>query len=132
MHMGGDMDDICLGSCSGMGHMKMCTFTFAVDLYASELGYFKVEECGDMVNPTLGIEKNVHYKFVQNDVTNYRHPLGFMYGMDHGGGGGHDDHHEMDDMTSMDDMPSMDDGHHHHEHERQHSLFLNCVAIKAP
>jgi len=69
----------CLGNCSGEGDSKECTFTFSVNLYASELGYFTVEECGSQVMPVLGVEKGVTYKFIQHNVTNYMHPLGFAY-----------------------------------------------------
>lgn len=34
-------------------------------------GYYIFEECGDMVNPTLGLEVGETYTFIQNDRTNY-------------------------------------------------------------
>ena len=73
-------EEPCLGQCTGIGSDKACTFTFMLNLYASETGYFRVKECGEEVNPTLGIEKNVHYTFEQEGLTNYMHPMGFKYG----------------------------------------------------
>ena len=63
----------CLASCTvvdtttGKEH---CTFTAKVNLYASELGYFQFEECGDVTNPTLGLEVGKTYEFVQHDPSN--------------------------------------------------------------
>jgi hypothetical protein len=37
------------------------------------------EECGDMVNPTIGLEIGETYTFSQVDRSNYMHPLGFAY-----------------------------------------------------
>ena len=54
-------------------------FTVKVDLFAGELGYYKFEECGDEVNPTIGIEIGETYTFVQKDLSNYFHPIGFAY-----------------------------------------------------
>jgi len=68
----------CLGACSTTGGEKECTFTVKLDLHAGELGYFHFEECTG-TNPTLGIEKGVTYKFVQEDITNYYHPMGLAY-----------------------------------------------------
>jgi hypothetical protein len=36
-------------------------------LFALFLGYFSFEECGDMVNPTIGMEVGETYTFVQAD-----------------------------------------------------------------
>ena len=62
----------CLASCTvdsttGKEH---CKFTAKVNLYASELGYFQFEECGDVTNPTLGLEVGKTYEFVQHDPSN--------------------------------------------------------------
>jgi hypothetical protein len=51
----------CVALCDG----DMCTYNVHVDLFASELGYFKFEECGDITNPTIGVELGKTYKFVQ-------------------------------------------------------------------
>mmetsp|Transcript_5457 Transcript_5457/g.10393 ORF Transcript_5457/g.10393 Transcript_5457/m.10393 type:complete len:109 (-) Transcript_5457:2544-2870(-) len=71
----------CLGSCEiGVdGITKVCRFDFKVNLFAGELGYYQVDQCGNDPNPTLGIEKGVTYIFSQKDKTNYFHPLGFAY-----------------------------------------------------
>lgn len=65
--------DLCYASCSadesGSGN-EVCTFTTKVNLYAGELGYYQFEECGDDVNPTLGMELGSTYKFVQKDRSN--------------------------------------------------------------
>lgn len=57
----------CLGSCeNGVdGINKVCRFDFKVNLFAGELGYFQVDQCGDDPNPTLGFEKGVTYIFSQ-------------------------------------------------------------------
>lgn len=64
------------------------TFTTKVNLYASEKGLFQFEECGDTVNPTLGLEMGQVYTFLQADKTNYFHPLSFSYFPDAGHVGG--------------------------------------------
>mmetsp|Transcript_418 Transcript_418/g.691 ORF Transcript_418/g.691 Transcript_418/m.691 type:complete len:422 (+) Transcript_418:55-1320(+) len=68
------------------------TFTTKIDLFASELGYYMFEECGDAVNPTLGMEVGETYTFVQKDPTNFYHPLGFAYFPD----GAHADKDELE------------------------------------
>jgi hypothetical protein len=55
------------------------TFTVEVDLHASELGYFRFKECGNMVNPTIGLEVGRKYIFTQFDRSNWFHPMGFAY-----------------------------------------------------
>ncbi|KAI2490847.1 DUF305-containing protein [Fragilaria crotonensis] len=55
------------------------TYTVRVNLYAGELGYFTFDECGDQINPTIGIEIGDTYTFEQFDRSNYFHPLGFAY-----------------------------------------------------
>lgn len=69
----------CKGKCSTVDGKKSCIFTAELDYYASETGYFKFQECGDVHQPTLEMEQGVTYKFVQNDDTNWMHPLGFAY-----------------------------------------------------
>eukprot|EP00527_Entomoneis_sp_CCMP2396_P005611 CAMPEP_0198147640 /NCGR_PEP_ID=MMETSP1443-20131203/36913_1 /TAXON_ID=186043 /ORGANISM="Entomoneis sp., Strain CCMP2396" /LENGTH=408 /DNA_ID=CAMNT_0043812053 /DNA_START=40 /DNA_END=1263 /DNA_ORIENTATION=- len=71
---------------------KSCNLDVKVNLHAGELGYFHIEQCGDEVNPTLGIEKGVTYHFKQSDESNYYHPLGFAYYAD----GAHDDVDELE------------------------------------
>lgn len=68
------------------------TFTVKVNLHASELGYYMFEECGEMVNPTIGMEVGETYTFIQADRSNYYHPLGFAYFAD----GAHDDVDELE------------------------------------
>ena len=63
---------ICTVACSADGSTgeEMCTFTAKVNLHASELGYFQFEECGDIDNPTIGLEVGKTYHFIQNDPSN--------------------------------------------------------------
>eukprot|EP01063_Lacrimia_lanifica_P019962 TRINITY_DN27358_c0_g1_i1.p2 TRINITY_DN27358_c0_g1~~TRINITY_DN27358_c0_g1_i1.p2 ORF type:complete len:407 (+),score=157.84 TRINITY_DN27358_c0_g1_i1:55-1275(+) len=70
--------DLCLGTCTGTGAARRCTFTFSLDVFASETGYYVVEGC-EGVQPTLGMEAGVEYTFVQRNSTNWMHPLGFAY-----------------------------------------------------
>lgn len=51
----------CLGNCEG----DVCTYTAKVNLFAGELGYYTFEECGDAVNPTIGVQVGKTYRFVQ-------------------------------------------------------------------
>jgi len=89
------VSSICHGSCDESGGVKVCTFKFKVNLYASELGYFTVEGC-EGVMPTLGMEKGVTYIFDQGDQSNYYHPLGLAYYAD----GAHDDVDELEPVVS--------------------------------
>jgi len=41
------------------------------------VGHYTFEECGDVINPTLGLVVGQNYTFVQADRSNYYHPLGF-------------------------------------------------------
>jgi hypothetical protein len=52
----------CTATCGADG---ICSYTVIVDLFASELGYFKFEECGDIANPTIAVEVGKVYKFIQ-------------------------------------------------------------------
>jgi hypothetical protein len=45
-----------------------------------------------MVQPTLGIEIGQTYTFIQQDISNYMHPIGFAYEPD----GAHDDKPELE------------------------------------
>merc|ERR1711957_469331 len=54
-------------------------------------GYYTVDGC-DGVQPTLGLEKDVTYTFVQSDISNYYHPLGLAYYTD----GAHADVDELE------------------------------------
>jgi hypothetical protein len=61
----------------------ICTYTVRVDLHASEFGMYNFVECPDAGNmPDIGMEVGRTYRFVQADITNYFHPLGFAYGSD--------------------------------------------------
>ena len=51
----------CIAACDG----DVCTYTAQVDLHASELGYFTFKECGDITNPTIGMQVGKTYRFVQ-------------------------------------------------------------------
>lgn len=58
---------------------KSCTFMTIVDIYASELRYYKFRECGDMFNPILGYKVGEIYILIQKDPSNYYHPVGCAY-----------------------------------------------------
>jgi hypothetical protein len=72
---------LCYPTCVAGGHgsADTCTFTATLDVFASSTGYYKFEECGDEVNPTLAVKRGAITKFVQNDASNWMHPLGFAY-----------------------------------------------------
>ena len=40
---------------------------------------FQFEECNGAVSPTLGIEVGKSHRFIQQDQTNWMHPLGLAY-----------------------------------------------------
>jgi hypothetical protein len=67
-------------------------FTVKPNLFSGQLGYFTFEECGDQVHPTLGLEIGETYTFVQKDVSNFFHPMGFAYFPD----GAHNDGDELE------------------------------------
>lgn len=86
-------EEICHATCStDESNGETCTFTAKVNLHASELGYFQFEECGDVDNPTIGIEIGKSYRFIQSDPSNHMHPLGFAYYPD----GAHDNKDELE------------------------------------
>jgi len=84
-------DELCIATCAGTGSAEVCTFTFEIKQGASELGYYAVEGCKGVM-PVLGMRKDVQYRFVQSDLSNYYHPLGFAYFAD----GAHDDVDELE------------------------------------
>ena len=76
------VDGICRGYCVVQEDgREVCTFTVGVDLFSSDLAMFYFEECGgsDNLFPAIGIEAGKTYKFIQEDRSNYYHPLGFAY-----------------------------------------------------
>ena len=44
--------------------------------HSYRLGMYTFEECGDVINPTPGLEVGQMYTFVQSDRSNFYHPLG--------------------------------------------------------
>jgi len=75
-HVNARNESICLGDCEKDGDSKICRFTMKVNLYAGELGYYTIDECGDEINPTIGIEKDVTNVFLQE--VSYITLLSFM------------------------------------------------------
>ena len=69
----------------------MCDIHVHVDLFETVLGAFKFDECGDEPYPTIGLEIGKTYRFVQKEINNYYHPLGFAYFAD----GAHADKEEL-------------------------------------
>ena len=51
----------CFAPCDG----DVCTYNLRVNLFAGELGYYTFDECGDITNPTIGVQVGKTYKFVQ-------------------------------------------------------------------
>jgi len=76
---GSSSSNACEGNCTGTGTSRTCTFTAKLNIFASATGYYVFEECGATVQPTLAMERGVEYVFVQDDPTNWMHPLGFAY-----------------------------------------------------
>jgi hypothetical protein len=72
--------------------VKNFTNVFFSHCSSSRAGYYSFEECGDMVNPTIGLEIGETYTFSQVDRSNYMHPMGFAYYPD----GAHDDKPELE------------------------------------
>jgi len=70
---------VCVPTCSTVGGIKMCSFTATVNIFASTMGYFRFEECGETNSPTLGIYPGVVTTFYQHHSSNWYHPLGFGY-----------------------------------------------------
>ena len=56
-------DGVCRASCGN--NDDICVFHVKLNLFASELGHFQFEECGDVDSPTLGIEYGKTYYFIQ-------------------------------------------------------------------
>ena len=81
------------------------TFTAIVDPHAGPSGYYKFEECGDVVMPVIAMEQNVEYTFVQADPSNWYHPLGFAYFED----GAHNDVDELEPGISQSGSACADD-----------------------
>ena len=42
-------------------------------------GYYSFKECPGLTNPTVGMELGESYSFVQEDISNWYHPMGFAY-----------------------------------------------------
>lgn len=77
-------------------HGEICsppfnTFTVKVNFFEGQLGYYEFEECNG-VNPTIGLRVGERYTFVQQDPSNWFHPLGFAWGPD----GALDDQDELE------------------------------------
>jgi hypothetical protein len=77
-------DGICRGDCSTNNDGKeVCVFTTKLAIHESDLGAWYFEECGeDNLYPVIGVEIGTSAKFVQDDITNWYHPLGFAYFVD--------------------------------------------------
>ena len=60
-------------------------------------GYFTFEECPGIKNPTIGMEYGKSYHFIQKDLSNWYHPMGFAYFPD----GAHDEKDELEPVISQ-------------------------------
>jgi uncharacterized protein (DUF305 family) len=89
-----NLNPICRGSCSTQEDGKeVCVFTAKLAIYESDLGAWYFEECGENnLYPTIGVEIGTLTRFVQEDITNWYHPLGFAYFVD----GAHNDKPEVE------------------------------------
>ncbi|KNC86113.1 hypothetical protein SARC_01729 [Sphaeroforma arctica JP610] len=76
------------------------TFVFSVDLFASETGYYTVEGY-EGLQPTLTMVRGETYTFVQKDISNWYHPLGFAYFAD----GAHEGVDELEEGLRGGDYP---------------------------
>ena len=52
-----------------------------LNYYAGEFGYFTIEGC-EGASPHLILAANHEYRFIQQDITNWYHPIGFAYDLD--------------------------------------------------
>ena len=68
-------DGICKISCED----EICDINVEVDLFETVLDAFKFQDCSDEPYPTIGLEVGKTYRFVQKNINNYYHPLGFAY-----------------------------------------------------
>ena len=83
-HAGHSHSHVCKPDCTrdAGGNLDYCKFNVYFDPYPSTTGYYKIKECGDVINPTIGMYRDVVTEFMQSDVTNWFHPLGFAYDPD--------------------------------------------------
>ncbi|KAL3809732.1 hypothetical protein ACHAXA_003882 [Cyclostephanos tholiformis] len=77
-------DGICRGDCyTAKDGKEVCIFTVKLAIFESDLGAWYFEECGkDNLYPVIGVEIGASTVFVQEDITNWYHPLGFAYFVD--------------------------------------------------
>jgi hypothetical protein len=74
---------ICLPTCTTDSNgLKTCAFNVVYDPFPSVTGYFTFAECGKAIAPTIGVYQNVVTEFLQYDVSNWYHPIGFGYDPD--------------------------------------------------
>lgn len=76
---GSSSANACPGDCTGTGANRACKFTAKLDVFAARTGYYAFDECGATVQPVLEMETGIEYTFLQNDDSNWLHPLGFAY-----------------------------------------------------
>jgi hypothetical protein len=72
---------ICLPTCTKdpISLLKTCAFHVIYDPFPSVTGYFTFAECGKAAAPTIGVYQNIVTEFLQHDVSNWYHPMGFGY-----------------------------------------------------
>lgn len=87
---GSDNSGICKIPCND----NVCDIYVTVNLFATVLGAFTFDECGDQPYPTIGLEVGKTYRFIQKQLDNYYHPLGFAYFAD----GAHANKKELEDQ----------------------------------
>jgi len=77
-------------------------FVFSVDFGVGNPGYYKVEGC-EGTSPTLKVTRGVQYTIVQDDDSNWFHPVGLAYYPDGAlGSGGYAEVPELEEPTPED------------------------------
>ena len=62
-----------------IGHaLCVCVCVCVCARIAGEFGYFEVEGCQG-ASPNLIIAADQEYRFIQQDISNWYHPIGFAY-----------------------------------------------------
>ena len=87
-------DETTTTTCEAVEGTNVLWFNFSVDYFASEVGAYAVNECG--TSPTLKMRRGVEYTFVQKEISNWMHPLGFAYYPD--GAHGFEGHAEVPEL----------------------------------
>jgi len=83
--------DPCVPDDCGIGATS-CVFDVKLVAVGNAVAYFEFDACPGIQQPTLGLKRDVTYRFNQYDSTNIMHPLGLAYYTD----GAHNDVEELE------------------------------------